>query len=77
MRPSSRWVLLTTHLVRNPWWPDAAEPGRIPTAGGVLIVREAVDLIGGQGFHLAWACPQPMSLTHKEVIYEQSPTGGG
>jgi len=24
-------------------------------AGGVLIDREAVDLIGGQGFHLPWA----------------------
>ena len=43
------------HLVRNLPRPGAADPGRILVAGGVLIDREAVDLIGCQGFHLPWA----------------------
>jgi len=43
------------HLVRNLSQPGAADPGRILVTGGVLIDREAVDLIGCQGFPLPWA----------------------
>jgi hypothetical protein len=40
------------HPVRNPPGSGAADPERILSAGGVLIDREAVALIQGQGFPL-------------------------
>jgi len=52
MRPLDLLSTSDSHLVRNPPRRGAADPRRILSAGGVLIVREAVALIRSQGFPL-------------------------
>jgi len=49
LRSSSRWVLLTRILFLTRRGLGQQTQEHIPSAGGVLIIREAVDLIGLQG----------------------------
>ena len=53
LRPSSRWVLLTRILFQTHHH-LRQQTQDLLMLGGVLIDREAVDLIGCQGFHLPW-----------------------